>query len=245
MERGLSFGSRGPQSDFARLCWRVRIQNNNHQRHATTQGVSHAAVKHPARFRGLRAPHALYCAHQPNSAVKPTPTSSACGCPPCFALRRGLPWPLAPKKTNLFSPCLLKRHSVSQTLCSAGFAVSLGFACWRYAGLWSFWPLALVQQAQAAIVLQALCCFGRAALFRSSCPSPNSSYPFWLLALTFRSSRPAFCGRLTSPVERPLSLAATGWCWPRTAVEPRCVKKPRILRANRSGSDSASPGVLS
>ena len=37
-------------------------------------------------------------------------------------------------------------------------------------------------------------------LFRSSCPSPNSSYPFWLLVLTFRSSRPAFCGRLTSPV---------------------------------------------
>jgi hypothetical protein len=39
-------------------------------------------------------------------------------------------------------------------------------------------------------------------LFRSSCPSPNSSYPFWLLALTFRSSRPAFCGRLTSPVRK-------------------------------------------
>ena len=37
-------------------------------------------------------------------------------------------------------------------------------------------------------------------LFRSSCPSPNSGYPFRLLALTFRSSRPAFCGRLTSPV---------------------------------------------
>ena len=37
-------------------------------------------------------------------------------------------------------------------------------------------------------------------LFRSSCPSPNHGYPFWLLALTFRSSRPAFCGRLTSPV---------------------------------------------
>lgn len=100
MERGLSFGSRGPQSDFARLCWRVRIQNNNHQRHATTQGVSHAAVKHPARFRGLRAPHALYCAHQPNSAVKPTPTSSACGCPPCFALRRGLPRALGPSMSE-------------------------------------------------------------------------------------------------------------------------------------------------
>ena len=37
-------------------------------------------------------------------------------------------------------------------------------------------------------------------LFRSSCPSLNSGYPFRLLALTFRSSRPAYCGRLTSPV---------------------------------------------
>ena len=45
-----------------------------------------------------------------------------------------------------------------------------------------------------------LCRLGGAALFRSSCPSPNPSYRFLLLALTFRSSRPAFCGRLTSPV---------------------------------------------
>ena len=57
-----------------------------------------------------------------------------------------------------------------------------------------------MQQAQAAIVLVVLCRLGGAALFRSSCPSPNRSYRFWLLALTFRSSRPAFCGRLTSPV---------------------------------------------
>ena len=52
-----------------------------------------------------------------------------------------------------------------------------------------------------------LCRLGGAALFRSSRPSPNSGYPFWLLVLTFRSSRPAFCGRLTSPVsttENPL-----------------------------------------
>ena len=41
---------------------------------------------------------------------------------------------------------------------------------------------------------------GGAVLFRSSCPSPNPSYRFWLLVLTFRSSRPAFGGRLTSPV---------------------------------------------
>ena len=37
-------------------------------------------------------------------------------------------------------------------------------------------------------------------LFRSWCPSPNSGYPFCLLVLTFRSSRPAYGGRLTSPV---------------------------------------------
>ncbi len=51
---------------------------------------------------------------------------------------------LAPLKTHLFRPCLFKRQSIFQALCSAGFVVSLGFAWWRYAGLWSFWPLALV-----------------------------------------------------------------------------------------------------
>lgn len=30
-------------------------------------------------------------AHQPNRLVKPTPTSSACGCPPHFVLRRDFP----------------------------------------------------------------------------------------------------------------------------------------------------------
>ena len=110
---------------------------------------------------------------------------------------------LVPLKTNLFSPCLFKRHSISQALFSAWFVVCMGFACWYHAGFWSFWPLALVQQAQAAIVFVVLCRLGGAALFRSSCPSPNRSYRFWLLALTFRSSRPAFCGRLTSPVSLP------------------------------------------
>ena len=114
-------------------------------------------------------------------------------------------WPLAPLKTNLFCPCLFKRHSISQALCSAWFVVSLGFACWRYASLWSFWPLALVQQAQAAIFFVVLCRLGGAVLFRGSRPSPNPSYRFWLLALTFQSSRPAFCGRLTSPVS-PLHI---------------------------------------
>ena len=108
--------------------------------------------------------------------------------------------PVSTEENQFICPCLFKRHSVSQALFSAGFAVFPGFAWWRYAGFWSFWPLAVVQQAQAAIVLVVLRRLGGAVLFRSSCPSPNHGYPFWFLALTFRSSRPAFCGRLTSPV---------------------------------------------
>ena len=67
-----------------------------------------------------------------NRAVKPT------------RLRRAAYFrALAPLKTNLFCPCLFKRDSISQALFSAGFVVSPGFACWCYAGLWSFWALAL------------------------------------------------------------------------------------------------------
>ena len=51
-----------------------------------------------------------------------------------------------------------------------------------------------------SVFLQAVRCLRGAVLFRSSCPSPNHGYPFWLLVLTFRSSRPAYGGRLTSPV---------------------------------------------
>ena len=41
------------------------------------------------------------------------------------------------------SPCLFKRHSTSQALFSAGFAVSLGFACWHCVVFQPFWLLAL------------------------------------------------------------------------------------------------------
>ncbi len=47
-------------------------------------------------------------------------------------------------ETQLYSiPCLLKRHSVSQALFSAGFAVFPGFACWRFVIFQSFGPPAL------------------------------------------------------------------------------------------------------
>ena len=81
-----------------------------------------------------------------------------------------------------------------------GFCRVPGFALGCCASFKLFWPLALVQQAQAAIVFVVLRRLVGAVLFRSSCPSPNPSYRFWLLALTFRSSRPAYSGRLTSPV---------------------------------------------
>ena len=54
-----------------------------------------------------------------------------------------------------------------------------------------FWLLALVQQAQAAIVF----------VVRGLC----GHFRFCALGLTRRSSRPAFCGRLTSPVS-PLHI---------------------------------------
>jgi hypothetical protein len=50
MARGLSFGSRGPKGVIARLGMRGKIKNNDHQWHATAQGVSHATAKHPTRF---------------------------------------------------------------------------------------------------------------------------------------------------------------------------------------------------
>ena len=55
----------------------------------------HGASKFRDRPVPLVAPSAC---HQPNRLVKPTPTSSACGCPPCFALRRGLPRALGPRE---------------------------------------------------------------------------------------------------------------------------------------------------
>jgi len=86
MARGLSFGSRGAKSDIARLGVRGKIQNNNHQWRATAQGVSHAAVKQPARFRGLRVLLTLYCAHQPNIAFQRTPTHPIASATPCGRL---------------------------------------------------------------------------------------------------------------------------------------------------------------
>ena len=62
------------------------------------------------------------------------------------------------------------------------FGVRSGFACAGCASFKPFWPLAFVQQAQAAIVF----------VVRGLC----GHFRFCALGLTRRSSRPAYCGRL-------------------------------------------------
>ena len=63
-----------------------------------------------------------------------------------------------------------------------------------------FWPPALVQQAQTAIILAALRRFRGPALFRGLRPSSSPGASFWPSGLTRRSSRPAYGGRLTLAV---------------------------------------------
>ena len=116
---------------------------------------------------------------------------------PAFCGRLTSPVSTTEKPLYSSSPCLFKRHLFSQALCGAWFVVSLGFACWLFVSFWSFWPPALVQQAQAAIVFAFLRRLRGAVLFRSLRPSSSWGFPCWLLGLTVQSSRPAFGGRLT------------------------------------------------
>ena len=85
-------------------------------------------------------------------------------------------------------------------------------------------------------ILPVLRCFCGAVLFRSLCPSPNSSYPFWLLALTFRSSRPAFCGRLTSPVSPITRFMRAATC----SSAPPCSKGFQAFLASSACAASAT-----
>ena len=86
--------------------------------------------------------------------------------------------------------CFFNRHSVSQALFSAWFAVSPGFAFGRFACFKPFWPLAFAQQALPAIIFHALRRLGGVVLFRGSRPSPSWGFPFWPSGLTIRRSRP-------------------------------------------------------
>ena len=61
---------------------------------ASQRECGHAQVKHLSSKQGLLVLIGCAFAPLPNWAVKPTPKSSACGCPARFALRCGLPWAL-------------------------------------------------------------------------------------------------------------------------------------------------------
>ena len=76
------------------------------------------------------------------------------------------------------------------------FGVRSGFACVGCASFKPFWPLAFVQQAQAALVFVVCGLCGHCR--------------FCALGLTRRSSRPAYCGRLilfVSPITRSMRAA--------------------------------------
>ena len=90
------------------------------------------------------------------------------------------------------------------------FGVRSGFACVGCASFKPFWPLALVQQAQAAIVF----------VVRGLC----GHFRFCALGLTRRSSRPAYCGRLilfVSPfIFRVMQAAINSSASPFSKVSP-------------------------
>ena len=90
------------------------------------------------------------------------------------------------------------------------FGVRSGFACVGCASFKPFWPLAIVQQALAAIVF----------VVRGLC----GHFRFCALGLTRRSSRPAYCGRLilfVSPfIFRVMQAAINSSALPFSKVSP-------------------------
>ena len=128
----------------------------------------------------------LVLASGSNCAVKPTCLRQA-------AYFRSL----ACEKPALFSPMFYSPAFTFSSIYPLGFCRVPGFALGCCASFKRFWPLALVQQALLAIILQALRRLRGAVLFRSLRPSSSWGFPCWLLGLTVQSSRPAFGGRLT------------------------------------------------
>ena len=80
---------------------------------------------------------------------------------------------------------------------SLGFGFLAGLRLLVLRQFKSFWPLAVVQQALSAIILQASRRLRGTLLFHGLRPSSIWGFPFWLLWLTGQSSRPAFGRRLT------------------------------------------------
>ena len=97
---------------------------------------------------------------------------------------------LVPSYSALCRPAFIPAPRLSQAFIRWGFGAGPGFAWIRCAGFKPFLPLALVQQALAAIIFAALCRFRGPALFHGSRPSSRLCAPFWPSGLTVRRSRP-------------------------------------------------------
>ena len=104
-----------------------------------------------------------------------------------------------------------------------GFCRVPGFALGCCASFRLFWPLALVQQALPAIILQALRRLRGAVLFRGLRSSSSWVSPFWRLGLTVQSSRPAFGCRLSLFVSHIYGIHFFEWRARRGSAAPRSV----------------------
>ena len=107
---------------------------------------------------------------------------------------------LVPSYSTLCRPAFIPAPRLSQAFIRWGFGTVPGFAWIRCASFKPFGPLALVQQALAAIIFAALCRFRGPALFHGPRTSSRLGAPFWPSGLTLRSSGLAFSQPLTLAV---------------------------------------------
>ena len=114
-----------------------------------------------------------------SSAVKPT------------AYGDGVPCSLVRTKIALFKSMVYSSAFTFSSVYPLRFLPCAGLRLWVRASFKSFWPPALAGHASRAIILQAFRRLRGAVLFRSSCPSPNPIYRFWLLARKFHGMNPS------------------------------------------------------
>ena len=139
---------------------------------------------------------------------------------------------LVPSYSTLCRPAFIPAPRLSQAFIRWGFGTVPGFAWIRCASFKPFGPLALVQQALAAIIFAALCRFRGPALFHGSRPSSRLGAPFWPSGLTVRRSRPP-----TAAAElRALVPSYSALC------RPAFIPAPRLSQAFIRWGFGAGPG---
>ena len=136
-----------------------------------------------------------------------------------------------------------------------GFCRVPGFALGCCASFKRFWPLALVQQALPAIILQALRRLRGAALFHGPRTSSRLGAPFWPSGLTLRSSGLAFSQPLILAVSpfifrfmqariyssaSPFSKVSLWWFWRSAGLRLRLLGRFQAFWASGACAASAT-----